>query len=53
MFAVVTERMNYLCVDEGEPIDKLFEGQRKEEFECSMKSEHMLEKPKDQLPTQC
>ena len=34
-------------------MDNLFVGQRKEELVCSMKSEHMLEKPKDLLQTEC
>ena len=53
MFAVVTGKLNYLCADEGEPVDNLFASQRKKNFECSKKYEHMLEEPKDQLPTQC
>ena len=52
MFTVVTETLNYLCANEGEPVDNLFSGQRKEELECSKKHEHMLEEPKDQLQTQ-
>ena len=30
MFVIVTARLNYLCADEGEPVDNLFAGQRKE-----------------------
>ena len=48
----MTVNLINLFADEGEPIDNLFAGQRKEELVCSMKSEHMLEKPKDQLQTQ-
>ena len=52
MFSYVTRNLVNLCADEGELVDNLFAGQRKEEIVCSMKSEHMLEKPKDQLQTQ-
>ena len=53
MFAVVTGKLNYLCVDEGEPVDNLFASQRKKNFECSKKYEHMLEEPKDLFLTKC
>ena len=42
MFVVVTWRLNYIYADEDELVENLFTGQRKEDFECSMKSEHML-----------
>ena len=51
MFAVVTGKLNYLCADEGEPVDNLFASQRKNNFECSKKYEHMLEEPNNQLKT--
>ena len=47
MFSYVTENMIHLYADEGEPVDNLFTSQRKEKLECSKKSEHMLEEPKD------
>ena len=52
MFVVVTRRLNYIYADEGELVNNLFKGQRKEDSDYLMKSEHMLE-PKDLLPTQC
>ena len=52
MFTVVTGRLNCLYVGIGEPVDNLFTGQKKEELECSKKSEYMLEEPKNQLQTQ-
>jgi hypothetical protein len=39
--------------NEGEPVENLFAGQRKEELEHSKKFEHMLEEQKDQLQTYC
>ena len=52
MFIVVRGRLNCISGDEGELVDNFFTGQRKEDFDYLMKSEHMLE-PKDLLPTQC
>ena len=52
LFTVLTGRMNFLYAGRGEPIDNLFAGKRKEELECSKKSKHMLEEPKNQLQTQ-
>ena len=52
MFIVVTGRKNYIYTDEGELVDNLFTGQRKEDSDYLMKSEYLLE-PKDLLPTQC
>ena len=51
MFVVVTGRLNYIYADEGELIDNLFTGQRKEDSEYLMKFEHTLE-PKKLLQTQ-
>ena len=48
MFAYVTRNLTNLCADEGEPVNNLFAGQRKEKLEYSKKSEHILEEPKDQ-----
>ena len=47
MFAYVTGNLINPRTDEGEPVDNLFTGQRKEKRECSKKSEYMLEEPKD------
>ena len=47
---VVAGRLNYIYADEGELVDNLFTGQRKEDFDYLMKYEHMLE-PKDLLQT--
>ena len=52
LFSYVTGNLINLCVDEGEPVDNLFAGQRKEELEYSNNSKHILEEPKDQLQTQ-
>ena len=52
MFAYVTRNLTNLCADEGEPVDNLFAGQRKEKLEYSKKYEQILEEPKDQLQTQ-
>ena len=52
MFDVVIGRLNYIYTDEGEIVDHLFIGQRREDSDYLMKYEHMLE-PKDMLPTQC
>ena len=51
MFVVVTGRLNYIYADEGELMDNLFTGQRKEDSEYLMKFEHTLE-PKKLLQTQ-
>ena len=51
MFSYVTGNLINLCENEGEPVDNLFAGQRKEELVCSMKYEHMMDKPKDELQT--
>ena len=48
MFVVVRGRLNYIYVNEGELVDKMFTGQRKENIDYLMKYEHMLE-PKDLL----
>ena len=52
MFTIVMGRLNCLYVGRGEPVDNLFAVKIKEELECSKKSEHMLEEPKNQLQTQ-
>lgn len=52
LFVVVTGILNCLYADKEEPVDNLFACQRKQDFECSKKSEHMLEEPKDQSQTQ-
>ena len=51
MFTIVIGRLNCIYAGRGEPIDNLFARKRKEEMECSKKSEHMLEEPKNQLQT--
>ena len=50
MFVVVRGRLNYKYANEGELVDNLFTGQRKENSDYLMKYEHMLE-PKDLLQT--
>ena len=40
---VVAGRLNYIYADEGELVDNLFTGQRKEDFDYLMKFEHLLE----------
>ena len=47
VFSYVTGNLINLCADEGEPVDNLFAGQRKEKLEYSKKYEHILEEPKD------
>ena len=51
IFSYVTRNLINLCADEGEPVENLFLGQRKEKIEYSKKYEHILEEPKDQLQT--
>ena len=51
LFAYVTGNLINLCVDEGEPFDNLFAGQRKEELEYSKKSKHILKALEDHLQT--
>ena len=50
MFVVVRGRLNKIYANEGELVDNLFIGQRKENSNYLKKYEHMLE-PKDLLPT--
>ena len=50
MFAIVTGRLNYIHLDEGELVDNLLTSKRKEDYDYLMKYEHMLE-PKDLLQT--
>ena len=43
LFSYVIGNLINLCADEGEPIDNLFVGQRKEELEYSNNYKHILE----------
>ena len=49
MFTIVTRRLNYIHLDEGELVDNLLTSKRKEDYDYLMKSEHMME-PNDLLP---
>ena len=51
MFSFVTGRLIFLYADEDEPTDKLSASQMEKEFKFSMKSENVLEEPKDLLQT--
>ena len=53
MFVFVTGRLICLYADEDEPIDKLSTSLMEKEFKFSMKSENVLEEPKDLLHTEC
>ena len=51
MFSFVIGRLVCLYADEDEPTNILSTGQMEKEFKFSMKSENVLEEPKDLLQT--